>query len=104
MSEQVIGWLLQAALLGVFAAIWRNLVSINVLLQWLKVEHEDPDSPFATIKMIPLIKRLVERDTLQHQHNRWVTKVLKMLVRRGSPNPDADELSLGPDPMSPEGP
>lgn len=101
-GTQLISWALQTVLVALFAGIWRNLASINLLCQWLKSEHEDPDSPFATVKLIPLTKKLVDRDRLQHLHNRWVTNVLKMLLRRGSDTPDADELALGPDPMVPE--
>ena len=104
-GSQFITWGLQGALLGVFEAVRRNLSGIHTslkelreLLVWLKNEHQDEDSPFSTVRMIPLLSKLVERDERQHQHNRWVAKVLGLLLRRDSKTPDEDALLLGPTP------
>lgn len=97
----VIGAILNA-IRGYLSRTHQLLTDIKEICEWLQTEHLNEDSCFSTSKILPLMERMIKRDSQQHTYNRWTHGVFMSMVKslaklKGEDGDDAG-LSLGPVP------
>ena len=68
------------AMIRLQSSIHQSLGEIKKLCMDLNAAHEDPNSPFATVAMFPLIKRILDvlEDIVEFQ--RWMGQVLEQIM------------------------
>jgi hypothetical protein len=92
-------WVTVVGLLGFVARLLRNLLAeqreVRLLCNWLKSEHLDPDSEFATGKVRELIRGIIELQgetngllRSDHRHKVYQRRVFDRLLQAAGVNED----------------